>query len=332
MKQYTIDELKKYILNELQYESICEDEEEEKYYKDKFDILFDELCDISKKEFRWLDERDTFIIRKLFGILDGGIFQTQDNVGKIFNISGSRIGAIKRDIIRKMKRLILNYIILSKEYKTTVMLSDPIQKLDLPFSIFSILHRNDIKTIEDLTLTTQFKLSKIIGSKYCRYVIEHINKFGFNVKSNLENEDFLSSPIEDLNLSVKTYNCLKYGGVDTIGKLISLDVDKLLKIRNMGLRNVNEISIVLNKYGLSLSKSDVNESLNKKSDLNTFVEPNNTSEFDCISKYISFLDKYKSLLLEKKQLQHRLNEIDMEIMNLLEQRNKEYTENIQLRK
>ena len=402
MKQYSIDDLKKYLLNELGYDFFCKDNDEKKYYEERFDILFLDLCDISKKELSFLNERDTFIIRKLFGLLDNGVFQTQESIGKLLNLSSSRIWGIKKEFLKKMSNLISYEIILSKKENDSIILSDNIEKLDFPYYIFATLHRNNIKNVEDLISLSPFQLSKI--TKNYEFVIEYVDRFDLKLKSVLDDNYFLLSSVDELNFSVKvcgilkragidtigklisldtegllkikdmnlrnfneisrslnkygvslsefseikkidvsdnievlglsakTYMCLKIAGIDTIDKLISLDVDKLLKIRNMGLRNVNEISIVLYKYGLSLSKSYVNESLNKKSDLNIFVEPNQTSEFDCISKHISFLDKYKSLLLEKKQLQHRLNEIDMEIMNLIEQRNKEYTENIKLRK
>jgi len=98
IKKFTIEELKKYILTELKYESFCIDDEEKEYCEKIVDKLIDELCDVSKKELKWLDERETFIIRKLLGILDNGNCQTQASVAKLVNLTPSQIATIKKKI------------------------------------------------------------------------------------------------------------------------------------------------------------------------------------------------------------------------------------------
>lgn len=305
MKQYTIDGLKEYLCHEI-YAVKFEDEIEKQYFKERLDRLIDELCDISKKELNWLDERDTFVIRKLLGILDNGVFQTQESIGKILNLSVSRIGAIKKETFKKMSTLIIHHTILTKEEKN-IILSDSIQKLNLPFSLFSQLHRAGINTIEDLTLLSS--LSKI--TRKFIPIIERMNEFGFHINSESEKKDFLLESIDELDLSVKTYNCLSRAGINTIAKLISTKKSDLEKIRNMGIKCIEEVNYKLSIYGLSLldteSKQE-NEAIPHEQ-VNQNVEQ------------ITILDKYKSLLLEKKELQQRLSELDMEIISLLEKIN-----------
>ena len=52
-------------------------------------------------------------------------------------------------------------------------------------------------------------------------------------------------PIEDLNLSVRAYNCLKNAGISTVGELSRKTSHELLKRKNMGRRSLNEIEKAL---------------------------------------------------------------------------------------
>lgn len=59
-------------------------------------------------------------------------------------------------------------------------------------------------------------------------------------------------PIEDLELSVRAYNCLKSAGINLIADLIQRTENELLKTKNFGRRSLEEIKEVLNKHGLRL--------------------------------------------------------------------------------
>jgi DNA-directed RNA polymerase subunit alpha len=48
-------------------------------------------------------------------------------------------------------------------------------------------------------------------------------------------------PVEDLELTVRSYNCLKREGVDTIGQLATMTEEELMNIRNLGMKSVDEI-------------------------------------------------------------------------------------------
>ena len=58
--------------------------------------------------------------------------------------------------------------------------------------------------------------------------------------------------IEDLELTVRSYNCLKREGVDTIGQLATMTEEELMNIRNLGMKSVDEIRSKLLEYGYSL--------------------------------------------------------------------------------
>lgn len=61
--------------------------------------------------------------------------------------------------------------------------------------------------------------------------------------------------IEELELSVRAYNCLKREGIDTVDKLLRYTEDELLDIRNFGQKSINEVKEKLKELGLSFRKS-----------------------------------------------------------------------------
>ena len=62
------------------------------------------------------------------------------------------------------------------------------------------------------------------------------------------------TPIEDLDLSVRSYNCLKREGVATVGELMDKTPQELLEIRNFGSKSVDEVAEKLAELGVSLKE------------------------------------------------------------------------------
>jgi len=65
----------------------------------------------------------------------------------------------------------------------------------------------------------------------------------------------LALPIEDLNLTVRSYNCLKREGIHTVGELVARSEQDLLDIRNFGAKSIEEVKQKLVDMGLSLKDS-----------------------------------------------------------------------------
>ena len=59
--------------------------------------------------------------------------------------------------------------------------------------------------------------------------------------------------IEELDLSVRSYNCLKRAGINTVEDLCAKSMDDLMKVRNMGRKSLDEILNKLEGMGLHLS-------------------------------------------------------------------------------
>jgi len=62
----------------------------------------------------------------------------------------------------------------------------------------------------------------------------------------------LSKSVEELELSVRSYNCLKNANIKTIGELVQKSESEMLKTKNFGRKSLNEIKEILQNMGLSL--------------------------------------------------------------------------------
>jgi DNA-directed RNA polymerase subunit alpha len=62
-------------------------------------------------------------------------------------------------------------------------------------------------------------------------------------------------PIEDLDLTVRSYNCLKREGIHTVGELVGRSEADLLDIRNFGAKSIDEVKMKLAGLGLALKDS-----------------------------------------------------------------------------
>ena len=62
----------------------------------------------------------------------------------------------------------------------------------------------------------------------------------------------LALTIEDLNLSVRSYNCLKREGINSVGELVQKSEAELMDIRNFGQKSIDEVKAKLDELGLGL--------------------------------------------------------------------------------
>ncbi len=63
-------------------------------------------------------------------------------------------------------------------------------------------------------------------------------------------------PIEEMDLSVRSYNCLKRAGINTIQDLLKKSKSDMFKVRNLGAKSVEEVIQKLESYGFSLRKDE----------------------------------------------------------------------------
>lgn len=62
--------------------------------------------------------------------------------------------------------------------------------------------------------------------------------------------------IDELELSVRSYNCLKRAGINTVEELTNKTADDMMKVRNLGRKSLEEVLAKLKELGLSLKSSE----------------------------------------------------------------------------
>jgi DNA-directed RNA polymerase subunit alpha len=67
----------------------------------------------------------------------------------------------------------------------------------------------------------------------------------------------LALPIEDLDLTVRSYNCLKREGIHTVGELVGRSEADLMDIRNFGSKSIDEVKAKLVSMSLQLKDSPI---------------------------------------------------------------------------
>ena len=69
-------------------------------------------------------------------------------------------------------------------------------------------------------------------------------------------EKVLEMTIEELDLSVRSYNCLKRAGINSVQELANKSIEDMMKVRNLGKKSLEEVERKLRDLGLGLRSSD----------------------------------------------------------------------------
>ena len=71
-----------------------------------------------------------------------------------------------------------------------------------------------------------------------------------------QKEKVLEMTIEELDLSVRSYNCLKRAGINTVLELANKSEDEMMKVRNLGRKSLEEVKAKLDELNLELRTED----------------------------------------------------------------------------
>ncbi len=100
-----------------------------------------------------------------------------------------------------------------------------------------------------------------------KILVEHLNLF-INLTDHISNveimvekeedqkEKVLEMSIDELDLSVRSYNCLKRAGINTVEELANKSEDDMMKVRNLGKKSLEEVIQKLEELGLGLKPSE----------------------------------------------------------------------------
>jgi len=75
-------------------------------------------------------------------------------------------------------------------------------------------------------------------------------------KEENKKEKIMETTIEELDLSVRSYNCLKRAGINTVQDLSTKSENDMMKVRNLGRKSLEEVINKLTGMGLALAKDD----------------------------------------------------------------------------
>jgi DNA-directed RNA polymerase subunit alpha len=98
-------------------------------------------------------------------------------------------------------------------------------------------------------LTDQFKLLIGMGQ-------EGETAAGLEPGADAQMAKLYAMPIEELDLSVRPYNCLKRAGINTVGDLIQRTEEEIVAVKNFGRKSLDEVREKLTSLGLSLKKTE----------------------------------------------------------------------------
>ena len=156
---------------------------------------------------------------------------TLQQIGREYGVTRERVRQILCSGLRKVRYYLLNY----NAMQTNRMIREALEK--------DLLDRHLMRE----KLLDEYRRTGVI-SKDLEYEFGPVYEKKTGSMLGIMNCD-----IDELDLSVRSYNCLRRGGIDTIGELISLTENELFKIRNMGHKCVREIKEKLAAFGLDLA-------------------------------------------------------------------------------
>jgi DNA-directed RNA polymerase subunit alpha len=105
------------------------------------------------------------------------------------------------------------------------------------------------------------KTTKIAKDHFSVFINFDENNLGLDedlVEDNERIREILNTPVEELELSVRSSNCLKNANIRTIGELTRKTEDDITKTRNFGKKSLMEIKEKLKEWNLDLGITDMN--------------------------------------------------------------------------
>ena len=132
---------------------------------------------------------------------------------------------------------------------TRVGKRDDFDKLTFEIWTDGSINPNDALSFAAKILVEHFKVfeSADTDSKFSEVMVE---------KEDNKKEKNLEMTIEELDLSVRSYNCLKRAGINTVEELCNRTSEDMMKVRNLGRKSLEEVLAKLKELGLQLHPSD----------------------------------------------------------------------------
>lgn len=142
----------------------------------------------------------------------------------------------------------------------------PIKKVNYTTEKIGVMEDSEIEKLEIEIWTNKAINVKDALSLSSKILVEHLNLFIDMTQSinsmeiMVEKEEdvkgkALEMTIEELDLSVRSYNCLKRAGINTLEQLTEKTEDEMMKVRNLGKKSLEEVTQKLHELGFNLKSS-----------------------------------------------------------------------------
>ena len=128
------------------------------------------------------------------------------------------------------------------------------RSLDYDKLVLDVLTRGTVSAKEVVALSAK------LMNDYATMFVELVEGMdGMNIlvaRKEDERTKLFEKPIEEMELSVRSYNCLKRAGIDTVGDLAKKTKGEMMKVRNMGAKSMEEVIAKLESYGITLDGNE----------------------------------------------------------------------------
>ncbi len=128
------------------------------------------------------------------------------------------------------------------------------QNMDFDKLVLDVQTRGTVSAKEVLALS-----AKLLNDYIYMFVELVENMADMNIlvaRKEDERTKLFEKPIEEMELSVRSYNCLKRAGIETIGDLAKKSKADMLKVRNMGAKSLEEVLQKMESYGINLDNNE----------------------------------------------------------------------------
>lgn len=128
------------------------------------------------------------------------------------------------------------------------------QNMDFDKLVLDVQTRGTVSSKEVVALS-----AKLLNDYFAMFVELVENMAGMNIlvaRKEDERTKLFEKPIEEMELSVRSYNCLKRAGIETIGDLAKKTKADMLKVRNMGAKSLEEVLNKMESYGINLDNNE----------------------------------------------------------------------------
>lgn len=285
------------------------EEREEKIQK--LQVLLDCFYDEENTFVMPLDERQTDIFRKAYGILSDGNCASLSSIAKLYNLSSSYVKSVLDNSESKLHKYVRTKT--EKIEYPDEMLNNSILVLHLPSRIFNNLLLHNIYKIGDLVQISQDEMCTYVGKNACKQIEENLHAFGLHLKSAraLDFDQIAALPYEvKLNLTFEEIGCkdalklpLKRSKIYRISDLMKFSSLELQQLYGMGPIRYQELAFLLERIGLNVEQ---------------IVKPlyrDNEEKLQALYGEKDTLAKRKELLLSQLQnLETKMVSIDSEIL------------------